>query len=301
MPTGRASLSLAGWRFEFESVDGRPLAFPNSYSAFFSPPADGKLAASYRIHGPDALPWRTDELLETAWVTDTWRLDRTPSGDWRLSLLLWPDARTLPIAQFSPDFRQGDVLRRAGRHGAPTETVFNYPCDQVAVSNALLEYGVGVVHAGAVRMESGAILFCGPSGAGKTTLSRLFRSAGATLLNDDRQFVWIDRDRAFLAPTPWHGSEPEIHAHTAPLLAIFHLEHAPYNRAAALDAPTSAVRLLSNMVAPHYRPDAMERALALAEAVTERVPSYRLQFTPTHEAVRLCSEVAAGSAKTAMR
>lgn len=205
-----------------------------------------------------------------------------------LAIHILPDERPLTVARFASDFSSGDLWRRAGRHGAATPFAFNYPCDQVAVLNALNPRGVCIVHAGAVSFEGQGLLFCGRSGAGKTTLSRLCRAAGATLLNDDRQFVWLEKDRVHLAPTPWHGLEPEVNHRTVPLRAILHLEQAPRDELTPITGALAAARLLGNTVAPFYRADAMHHTLALLDTLTSRVPSYRLAFTPTQNAVALC-------------
>lgn len=287
----RPRLLLAGGVFVFESACGSPVRLSPAFDLFRAGDAcDAPITAAYRVHAPASASWRVPPAREQIWITDTWRLDRGDDDSILLSIHTLPDEHPLAVARFAPDFSEGELLCRAGRHGAPTPYAFNYPCDQVAVLNALNPRGVGIVHAGGVAFEGNGLLFCGKSGAGKTTLSRLCRAAGATLLNDDRQFMWADGDSARLAPTPWHGLEPEIHNVTTPLRAIFHLVQAAKNRVTALSPAESAARLLGNTVAPFYRADAMARALEWADAITARVPSYRLEFTPTQDAVRLCRE-----------
>jgi hypothetical protein len=222
---------LAGHAFSFESAGPDPVRLPPAFDSFRTHPGAAPATAHYRIHPADAAHWTDAAEVDPIWRTDTWRMGRTPSGDHVLAIHVLPDERPLTVARFAPDFSRGDLLCRAGRHGAPTPYAFNYPCDQVAVLNALNPHGIGVVHAGGVAFDGEGLLFCGRSGAGKTTLSRLCRGAGATLLNDDRQFVWADASGARLAPTPWHGLEPEINHRTVPLRAIFHLVQAPVNRA----------------------------------------------------------------------
>lgn len=284
-------LLLAGGVFVFESACGSPIRLSPAYDLFRSRAHDDPPTASYRVHSPASAQWRVPSPREQIWITDTWRLDRAEDASIILSIHTLPDERPLAVAHFAPDFTEGELLCRAGRHGAPTPYAFNYPCDQVAALNALNSRGIGIVHAGGVAFEGMGLLFCGKSGAGKTTLSRLCRAAGAALLNDDRQFVWADDETAWLAPTPWHGLEPEIHNITVPLRAIFHLVQAPTNRMTLLPPAESAARLLGNTVAPFYRADAMARAMEWADAITARVPSYRLEFTPTQEAVRLCRAI----------
>ncbi len=289
------SLSLAGHTFTFESAGPDPVHLPPAFDSFRAPSDAAPATAHYRIHPPDARTGLFAPPVEWIWRTDTWRMGRGADGGHVLAIHVLPHEAPLTVARFDPDFSGGDLLRRSGRHGAPTLFAFNYPCDQVAVLNALVPHGIAVVHAGAVSMDGRGILFCGKSGAGKTTMSRLCRAAGATLLNDDRQFVWAENGTAWLAPTPWHGAEPEINPLRVPLRAIFHLAQAPANRATPLDGAWAAARLLGNTVAPFYRADAMEHSLAAMERITSLVPSFHLGFTPTPDAVHLCASIARGS------
>lgn len=280
------SLVLAGYRFLFESSNKEPVSLSPAFDQFLAPDEGLTLAARYNVFPPGhALPV---EDAEPVWKTETWRMNRSANGDFVLSIHIFPEERPRPIARFNSDFSSGDLIRRAGRHGAETPYAFNYPCDQVAVLNALAPRGVCVVHAGAVEFNGQALIFCGRSGAGKTTLSRLCRDHGATLLNDDRQFLFIKNEKAYVAPTPWHGSEPEINNRAAPLRAILHLDQAPHNALTPICGALALARLLGNTVAPFYRADAMEDILSLLESLTRLIPSKSLAFAPTADAVALC-------------
>lgn len=280
------SLALAGHRFTFDSSNAEPVSLSPAFDQFLASDENLPIAARYNVLPPDhPLPVKNTEPI---WKTETWRMNRSANGDFLLSIHIFPEEHPRPVARFNSDFSSGDLIRRAGRHGAETPYAFNYPCDQVAVLNALAPRGVCVVHAGAVEFNGQALIFCGRSGAGKTTLSRLCRDHGATLLNDDRQFLFIKNGKPYVAPTPWHGSEPEINNRTIPLRAILHLNQAPHNTLTPVCGALAVARLLGNTVAPFYRADAMEDVLTTLETLTRLVPGQSLAFTPTPEAVTLC-------------
>lgn len=281
------SLGLAGRCFAFRGAD--PQEFPDVFTQFLSPGSPGDVAACYDAGPAGAFDLPKIDPARIVWQSNHWCLaevERRDDADLLLAIHALPDERRITVARFSRDFAAGQMEQVAGRHGLPSPHAFNFPCDQAAVLNRMSHLGVIVVHAGAVAFEGQGLLFCGRSGAGKTTLSRLCRDAGATLLNDDRQFLWFDDRGAWLAPTPWHGSEPEVNNRIVPLRAVFHLQHADSNALTPLAGAQAAARLLGNAVAPFYFADGMERVLRICDGLIERVPSHRLDFTPTSHAVR---------------
>jgi len=281
------ALNLAGRSFAFRGA--APLEFPAVFDQFLADPLPASPDACYEVGPAGAFQLPAVDPARIRWQSNHWcfaGVDDRDDSDLLLAIHALPDERRITVARFRHDFSAGRLERIAGRHGLPSPHAFNFPCDQAAVLNRMSRLGVIVVHAGAVSFDGQGLLFCGRSGAGKTTLSRLCRSAGATLLNDDRQFVWCDDRGAWMTPTPWHGSEPEINHRTVPLRAILQLQHAGSIALTPLAGAPAAARLLGNTVAPFYFADGMERVLHICDRLVERVPSYRLDFTPTHDAVQ---------------
>ena len=287
-PTDTITLVLAGFTVELRrDPNAAPLELPpvcNSFAAQSAATTPVLRCQALPVNAslPDVAP---DHI---AWQSDHWCL-ASHGTDWLLALHALPDERRVTVARFANDFSTADIIPRWGRHAAPSAFAWNYPCDQVVVLNCFAPLGVAVVHGGAVAFGDDGLLFVGRSGAGKTTLSRLCRDAGATMLNDDRQFIWVDpaSGNALLSPTPWHGSDPEVNHRTVPLRAIFALDQSPHDRLFPLGGVDAAARLLGNTVAPFYFADAMNHILKVCDEITERVPMYRLEFTPTQDAVDL--------------
>ena len=60
-----------------------------------------------------------------------------------------------------------------------------------------------MLHASAVRLEQGLILFIGDSGAGKSTLAGNFHQMGNPVISDD--CVWIKEDKNQIVAVPSYG------------------------------------------------------------------------------------------------
>ncbi len=77
------------------------------------------------------------------------------------------------------------------------------------------ELGDLVLHASAVVADGGAILFCGPSGRGKSTLALGLADAGMPLLTEDGTVITLGRE-----PLAWPGPLGiRVHAGAAPSFA----------------------------------------------------------------------------------
>jgi hypothetical protein len=105
-----------------------------------------------------------------------------------------------------------------------------------------------VVHAAGVEIDGRAVLFVGPSGAGKTTAAN--HSQGAR---------WMARDRAAVYPTPlgWYAAGmaggdpidlPRAAGHVFPLGAIFRVQKARGRPAARAASAVQVIRVLRESV-----------------------------------------------------
>src|SRR3989449_11671129 len=96
-----------------------------------------------------------------------------------------------------------------------------YPLDELLLIH-LLAAGRGVeVHAcGVVAPNGQGYLFVGQSGAGKTTMARLWQKAqagGIRILSDDRIILRKSNGTVWMYGTPWHGEAAMACAARAPL------------------------------------------------------------------------------------
>lgn len=142
---------------------------------------------------------------------------------------------------------------------------------------------------------AGAQLFLGQSGAGKTTLARLWarQQGAACILSDDRLVVRRAGDRCVVYGTPWHGeggfSRP---GPASPLRRIFFLKQASADAARALSPAEAAARLFSCSFVPHYLHSHVERGLTTLAAIASAVPCYELSFVADPSVIAFLSELA---------
>lgn len=171
----------------------------------------------------------------------------------------------------------------------------DYPLDELLFQHRLAREGALEVHGCGVVWRGRTLLFCGQSGAGKSTTARLWRrhAPGARVLSDDRIVLKPGRRGVRAWGTPWHGEGRFAAAACAPLGAVFFLSHGTATRVRALGGPEAAARLLARGFPPPWDARALARALATCAEVAARVPAFDLAFRPDRSAVRAVQSAAA--------
>jgi hypothetical protein len=84
----------------------------------------------------------------------------------------------------------------------PEETIRHLLLDQV-LPRCLAHQGKVLLHASAVRLEQGLLLFIGESGAGKSTLAGNFHQFGMPAVSDD--CVWLRESKVEIEAVPTYG------------------------------------------------------------------------------------------------
>jgi hypothetical protein len=182
-----------------------------------------------------------------------------------------------------------DEPRRKGRlflaPGAPF--ALHYPLDELLFQHHLARHGGMEVHACGVAEGGEALLFCGVSGAGKTTTARLWRRhrRGAEILSDDRMIVRERRGRLWAFGTPWHGSGRFASPRGLPLGGIFFLARGKPS-VAPMSLSAAAAELFARAFPPPWEAAGSARVLDLCARAAEEVPCARLRFRPDASAVR---------------
>ena len=153
---------------------------------------------------------------------------------------------------------------------------------RVLVAYRLLETGGALVHSVGVVEGRRAHLFLGPSGAGKTTLGRLARSAGRTVLSDDMNAVLAPSgSRGFrVERLPFAGDlgQTADPGGSHPLAGLFRLEKSPAVRLEELSRARALAALLACCPFVNADPHRREALEGCLEEVLASVPMGRLTF-----------------------
>lgn len=171
----------------------------------------------------------------------------------------------------------------------------DYPLDELLFQHRLVKDGALEVHACGLFAGRRVALFCGQSGAGKSTTARLWRRhrPAARILSDDRIALREQRGRLFAYGTPWHGDGGFARNAHGELGAIFFLKHARRTTAQRLPTAAAAALLFARSFVPPWDAFAVGRALELCGRVASRVPCFELRFRPDRMAVDLVLELLA--------
>lgn len=155
----------------------------------------------------------------------------------------------------------------------------------LALERVLLDRNAFLLHSSVVMLGGKAVLFCGPSGQGKSTQAELWKThLGADILNGDRCVV-MERDSCFYGGgSPLAGSSRIYRREQAPIAAIFLPEKADETAVQRLGLNALAP-LLGQTLLNSWDTDFMQRLTELLSSLLEQVPIYRLSCRPDREAV----------------
>jgi len=217
-----------------------------------------------------------------------WSLYAEPEG-YRFSFLS-PLLGSTPYkeAWLDSEFRSGSVLlsRRYFDTASPVYPL-EYPLDELLMIHRLSRGGGVELHAVGIADETGrGHLFLGHSGAGKSTTARLWLNRpGVTVLSDDRIILREREGRMFMYGTPWHGDAGIASPHSAPLSAIYLLDHGKANERLPLSPGCAAAELFARTFVTHHSEEGIRCTLDFIDRVAREIPCSIFRFVPDESAV----------------
>jgi hypothetical protein len=192
-------------------------------------------------------------------------------------------------ALFTHDFSRGEVrLHRPFFADATIVDPLEYPLDELLVIS-LLGHGRGVeIHGCGVVEGSTGYLFVGQSGAGKTTLARLWLAErDAVIVSDDRVVLRADTDGVWMHGTPWHGEEPLASPGRARLAGVFFLQQHEREAVVPVGRLDGVARLFAASFPPFHNAAALDFTLGFIDSVVRATPCFELRFAPAATVLEL--------------
>lgn len=164
------------------------------------------------------------------------------------------------------------VLAPDGSSDPATRYPLEYPLEDLLFRHLMAEHSALLVHACGVSWRGRGYLFVGSSGAGKSTTARLWRGAGATVLNDDRVVLEAGRSGVLIHPTPWFGEYPQVGGEAARLRALYLLRKGDAVSFEPLRPAAAAAVVLAKSFPPLWDPERMDKTLATLGRVCQQLP-----------------------------
>jgi hypothetical protein len=298
MPTGfRLSLSIGDVTVELVTDDRRLVpAADDALGQFVTDkrPADVEISACW-TDTPDepggdlifdgGTPWQLARLHEDFVFTF-----RSEMGG----------AVPYKTARFNASFTAGDVRMFRPHFDQAARDLVNpleYPLDELLLIH-LLSQGRGVeIHGCALVDGAGrAYVFAGQSGAGKSTIARLWVDhPGVRLLSDERVVLRTDRDPIAVYGTPWHGDALLASPLCGRLAGVFFLHHAVSNVVTRLRPSLALAKLFSCSFLPFHGAAPVNDTGASLDRVVNQTPCYRLGFRPDLSVIEALEPYLSGS------
>jgi len=201
------------------------------------------------------------------------------------------------VARVRKDFTGSEVFLHRS-YFDPNRALYplEYPLDELLFIHFLTQ-GNGVeIHASGVIDSLGqGHLFVGQSGAGKTTISRLWlHEPGVTILSDDRIALRKMDGGLWMYGTPWHGEGGMASPSRAPLTGIYFLIKGEKNELLSVREAEAAARLFTCSFPPFYSSASLDFTLGFLGEVVKAIPCYGLRFLPDRRVVEFIQGLSKG-------
>lgn len=191
---------------------------------------------------------------------------------------------TYRLAIFDSDFKSGDIFIKhavSAIHHDIVEKPLYYPLDSFLMIK-LFSLGRGIIlHACGIANGGRGIVFAGHSGAGKSTIAKLWQSV-AEVVSDDRLVIRKGRDTFQIYDGPYQARirafppKPE----GVPLEKIFFIKHAPENTVIPMAVTEAVANLIARTYNTYWDSSGMQSTMDFCGELAAAVPCYELGFVP---------------------
>ncbi|MEI6554941.1 MAG: phosphoenolpyruvate carboxykinase (ATP) [Paludibacter sp.] len=162
-----------------------------------------------------------------------------------------------------------------------------YPLGPIIMNYMTLFSEAVMMHASCAFDGKKARIFTGFSGAGKSTMSKIWSEAQNQIVNDDRLIVRKQDDRYYVHNTPmYYVDRPK----KAPLSAVYLISHSPENKIKKLSGVAAMTRMMAFSIQNNFEKQFIQTRLDFFTALCSKIPVYDLGFVPDRNVVRFILE-----------
>ena len=126
-------------------------------------------------------------------------------------------------------------------------------------------------------MAGKLIIFSAPSGAGKSTMSKIWSDAGRTIINDDRLIIRKTGDVFKVYNTPMYYVDFSKSVH---LDSVFLIRHCKENQISRLSGAVAISRMLAFVIQNNFDPEIISHNLNIVQQIAETAGIYDLGVVP---------------------
>ena len=282
-------LSIAGLCLHYRGAERIRVAAPTQcYSTFLrASPADGPCIDTVEMEVVDGEVPRPDLLTSVFNTGHTWSLlsdERRHVFQLNLALKSAKPPWSITVDR---GFNHGRIycnekmITPSGKSRLAHNVIEN-PLDEILITHVGLARSASMLlHAAGGSIDGRGVIFAGPAGTGKSTVSRLLGKARKThFLSDDRIVVRRFGSKLKMFGTPWPGDAGVGVNESVTVKALCFLRPGNTTELTPLDATTARDRLLPVAFVPWYMPSLAERANELCDFLVARYPAFDLSFRP---------------------
>jgi hypothetical protein len=257
------------------SVEGdfqlNALEIPFTYRPFIE---NGKTDITLRLHEKILVPTVGEKIFESPPIWSLYRHNGT--SILRIFEKMPGYGRTLVVPQ---DIENTDLYfdDPTGNYCDP----FYGPTMELLMVNYLAQGRGIIIHGCGIKQDDRGVIFVGESGAGKTTMAKIWsQESDVEVLSDDRTLVRKKDDHFVMYGTPWHGEGKFGSPGSAKLDQIFFIQHAKENSILKSNNARSVTQFLKCSFPPLWDVQGMEYSMDVFSDLAAAVPCRMLSFKP---------------------
>lgn len=184
------------------------------------------------------------------------------------------------IAYLNPDFTQW-VIYSNGR------MALKYPMGPIIMHYLTLYTDAVLMHASCAFDGEKGRMFSGFSGVGKSTMSKIWASSGAQIINDDRLIIRKVDNQFLVYNTPMYYDDD---SKKCPLSAIYLISHSPENKILKVKGALAVSKVMAFCIQNNFEREFISKRLQLFAEICSAADIYELGFVPTSEVIDFVKE-----------